>query len=71
MKVCVLQPKYSFNPLDIDSCFKGLLEMLDDCDESMDIIVLPEYSDVLADVHGKEGVYGAFEKYNATLLTRS
>ncbi len=70
MKVCVLQPKYSFNDLDIDSCFNGLLEMLDGCDESMDIIVLPEYSDAPADVHGKPGLYGAFDKYNKTLLEK-
>ncbi len=32
--------------------------MLDGCDESMDIIVLPEYSDAPADVKGK-AVYNA------------
>ena len=48
MKVCALQPKYSFNSCDLDACFNGLIELLDSCDNSLDIIVLPEYSDALA-----------------------
>ena len=71
MKVCLIQPAYSTDYTKIDEYFDAELALLAACDESMDLIVLPEYSDVLADVHGKEGVYGAFEKYNATLLTRS
>ena len=63
MKVCVLQPKYSFNPQDLDACFNGLLELLDKCDNSLDLIVLPEYSDVLADAQGKDGYYNAVEEY--------
>ena len=59
MKVCVIQPHYSMNPDDLDSCYQGLLSLLDQCDESLDLIVLPEYSDALADVVGKAGYYGA------------
>ena len=50
MKVCVIQPRYSFNEKDVESCFEELLALLEQCDESMDIIVLPEYSDAPADV---------------------
>ena len=71
MKVSVIQPKYSLNPEDIESCFEGLLALLDSCDDSMDIIVLPEYSDALADVHGKEGLYAAFNAYNGRLLEKA
>ncbi len=71
MKVCIIQPKYSFNEKDLDSCFKSLIEMLDECDDSFDIIVLPEYSDALADVKGKKGFYDAFYKYNETLLNKA
>ena len=56
MKVCALQPKYSFNSCDLDACFNGLIELLDSCDNSLDIIVLPEYSDALADVRVKTGI---------------
>ena len=71
MKVCVLQPKYSFNENDIDSCFKGLLSILEQCDDSLDIFVLPEYSDVLADVKGKDGYYNAVMKYGPELLEKA
>ncbi len=71
MKVCVIQPKYSFNSLDIENRFGGLLNMLDECDGTLDIIVLPEYSDALANVHGKAGLYEAFKTYNAKLLKKA
>ena len=59
MKTCVIQPRYSFDPCDLRECFEGLLSMLDQCDDSMDLIVLPEYSDAPADVVGKDGFYNA------------
>ena len=71
MKVCVIQPKYSFEEKDIKQCFEGLLALLDKCDESMDLIVLPEYSDAPADVQGKDGFYGAVKQYNATLMQKA
>lgn len=45
--------------------------MLDECDDSMDLIVLPEYSDVLADVKGKDAFYNASEQYSNILLNRA
>ena len=71
MKVCVLQPRYSFNENDVEQCFEGLLSLLDQCDESMDLIVLPEYSDALSDVKGKAGYYGAVLKYAPILLEKA
>ena len=68
MKVCVIQPHYSFDEKEVDSCFQNLISLLDECDESMDIIVLPEYSDALADVKGKDGFYNASKKYAPILL---
>ena len=55
MKVCVIQPHYSFDERDVDICFNDMLALLEKCDESLDLIVLPEYSDALADVQGKKG----------------
>ena len=71
MKICVLQPKYSFNEKDADECFESLLQLLEQCDDSMDIIVLPEYSDVLADVKGKAGYYDTVNHYNSILLEKA
>ena len=71
MKVCVIQPRYSFDEKDLSQCFEGLISMLDQCDESMDLILLPEYSDAPADVKGKEGFYNAVERYNEILLKKA
>ena len=71
MKVCVIQPAYSFDENDVEKCNSGLLDLLDKCDESMDLIVLPEYSDALADVKGKAGFYGAYEEYNERLIKKA
>ncbi|MBE6553194.1 MAG: hypothetical protein E7666_02515 [Ruminococcaceae bacterium] len=71
MKICLIQPHYSFDARDLDACFAALLSWLDRCDESMDMIVLPEYSDAPADVQGKDGFYSAVEKNNAVLLQKA
>ena len=71
MKVCVLQPRYSFDENEVGSCFEELLGLLDKCDESMDLIVLPEYSDAPADVKGKDGFYNAVESYNDALMQKA
>ena len=71
MKVSVIQPKYSFDPKDLDKCIRGIIELLDECDDSMDVIVLPEYSDVLADVKGKAGYYDAVNKYGSVVLEKA
>ncbi|MBQ3125595.1 MAG: carbon-nitrogen hydrolase family protein [Clostridia bacterium] len=71
MKVCVLQPKYSFREKDADECFASLVELLEQCDDSMDVIVLPEYSDALADVKGKAGYYAMVDQYSTVLLEQA
>jgi len=71
MKICVIQPHYSFAEKDLGQCFGDLLSLLDQCDESMDLIVLPEYSDAPADVQGERGFYGAVEANNAILLQKA
>ena len=71
MKVCVVQPKYSFNENDVDFRFNDLIKLLDECDDSLDLIVLPEYSDALADVKGKAGYYNAVNTYRDVLLKKA
>lgn len=46
MKFCVVQPFYSTDFSLSDSCFQWMMDTLDQCDDSMDLIVLPEYGDV-------------------------
>lgn len=46
MKAYVLQPPYSRDLSLSDKYFDYKMRLLDECDESADIIVLPEYSDV-------------------------
>ena len=71
MKVCVLQPHYSMNGADVDACFADLLALLDGCDESLDLIVLPEYSDVPADVAGDVAFAEAAERNAPRLLAHA
>mgnify|MGYP003311910500 CR=1 FL=1 len=68
MKACIIQPSYSFDKKDLETRNLMLIDLLSECDSSMDIIVLPEYSDALADVPGKEEFYSACEKYGKSLL---
>jgi len=46
MKVCVIQPEYSVDWSRSDELFRREIELLHQCDESMDLIVMPEYSDI-------------------------
>ena len=46
MKVTVIQPPYSMDLSKSQQYFDKKLELLEKCDDTMDIIVLPEYSDV-------------------------
>ncbi len=71
MKVCVIQPYYSFDYKDNDRCFEEMVALLDQCDESMDLIVLPEYSDVPADQPDKALFDASIAKYNDIILTKA
>ncbi len=71
MKVCVIQPYYSFDYTENDRCYEEMVKLLDQCDESMDLIVLPEYSDVPADQPDKAHYDASIVKYNADILERA
>ena len=68
MKVTLIQPRYSMKTEELDRCFSGLLELLNSCDPSSDLIILPEYSDVPARVSDPAAFRAAVEKNNALLL---
>ena len=57
MKVAVIQPYYSFDPKETDRCYREMTALLDECDESLDLIVLPEYSDIPADALARVMTY--------------
>ena len=71
MKVCVIQPYYSFNESDVDKCYNDMIKLLDGCDESLDLIVMPEYSDISSSQSSKSNFHACIEKYNKDVLERA
>jgi len=71
MKVCVVQPRYYFEYENIDKAFSDFLALIDQCDEDLDIIVLPEYSDILAASENRYQFFGAAEKYNEIIIDKA
>lgn len=70
MKVCVIQPPYSEDYEKSDDYFNYIIARLDECDDSIDIIVTPENSDIPCLAKTKEQQERSVEKYNATLLKK-
>ena len=69
MKACIFQPPYS-RDLSLSDCFFNYkLDLLKQCDDSMDIIVLPEYSDVPCATSTLEETLFYHNQYIDTLLT--
>ena len=71
MKVCVIQPAYSTDYSRSDYYFEEQLRLIDECDESMDIIVLPEACDVPCLAPTKELAEVSVAKYNKRLLDKA
>lgn len=71
MKAVVIQPPYSKNLEDADSFFNYKLNELDKCDESVDIIVLPEYSEVPVATSTREETLALHDRYIEPLLAKS
>jgi len=71
MKVCVLQPPYSMNYADADACFAKLCALMDACDASLDLIVLPEYSDIPVNTPGEKEFKDCILKYREIIAKRS
>ena len=71
MKVCIIQPKYSVDFEKSDELFKEEIAFLDKCDETMDLIVLPESSDIPCLAKTREQAELSVEKYNEILLDKA
>ena len=70
MKACIFQPPYSRDVSRSDEYFAYKLDLLDQCDASMDIIVLPEYSDVPCATGTLEETLYYHHKYIDALMDR-
>ena len=70
MKACIIQPPYSRDTSFSDEYFDYKLNLLDDCDSSVDIIVLPEYSDVPCATENLEETLFYHKKYIDILLNK-
>ena len=71
MKVCIIQPGYSADYSLSDLYFQKELELLDQCDETMDIIVMPESCDIPCLATTKEDSEKSVEKYNEAILKKA
>ena len=70
MKVCIIKPPYSADYSKSEEYFNIELELLEKCDDSMDIIVLPESCDIPCLAHTKVEAEASVEKYNSICLKR-
>ncbi len=70
MKVCIIQPAYSTDYSRSDEYFEAELSYLDRCDESMDLIVLPESADVPCLAKTREESEASVRKYKDRLIEK-
>lgn len=68
MKACVIQPPYSRDASRAEDNFAYMMGLLGSCDESMDVIVLPEYADVPCATSNMEDTLAHHNKYIDALL---
>ena len=71
MKICTIQPYYSFDAKDTQMCFEEMIKLIDECDDSLDIIVLPEYCDIPAAQSSKAGFHGSIKERNAIIMEKA
>jgi len=71
MKVCIIQPPYSVNYEESDRYFNIETELLDKCDSSMDLIVMPESCDIPCLAKTREQGEKSVEKYNRRMMEKA
>ena len=71
MKLCVIQPEYSADFSRADELFEKQLSLMEHCDSSMDIIVMPEACDIPVVAKTKEQSEELYHKYNKILLEKA
>lgn len=70
MKACIIQPPYSRDVSLSDEYFNYKIKKLDECERDIDIIVLPEYSDVPCATADLEETLYYHKKYIGILLDK-
>ncbi|MCL2008060.1 MAG: hypothetical protein FWG77_08250 [Treponema sp.] len=70
MKVCAIQPKYPHKQEESDECILFFLDTLDQCDESIDLILFPEGCNAPSYYHSMKDVQSHAEKYTEPLLNK-
>ena len=70
MKYAIIQPPYSRDRSQSDACFAFKMNLLDTMDSSVDVIVLPEYSDVPCAANTREEILTDHGKYMEPLLAK-
>ena len=70
MKVCIIQPAYSTDYSKIDYYFEKQAELLEMCDDTMDIIVCPEAASIPCLASTKADFEAAVDKYNNKLVSQ-
>ncbi len=71
MKVCVIQPLYSVNYDSSEAFFEAQLELMDRCDESMDLIVMPESCDIPCLAKTAEEAKRSTERFRERILQKA
>ena len=70
MKACIIQPLYSVDYSRSEELFRKELELLDSCDSTMDLIVMPEASDVPCLAHDRAEYEQSYRKFGPVLLEK-
>ena len=71
MKVCIIQPGYSTNYENVEQFYAAQLSLMDQCDDSMDLIVMPESCDTPCQAHNDEQRRHSLENYNEAFLKKA
>ena len=71
MKVCAFQPQYPFIAAETDAYVQFLLKTLDECDESLDLIVLPECCNAPGRYKDKEEFFSYVQKNTQPLMEKA
>lgn len=71
MKAAIIQPEYSTDVSRAFELFKAELSLLDLCDESLDIIVMPEYGDIPVMPDSNETFRECVRNYHTALIEKA
>jgi len=71
VKACIIQPYYSLDPKDTEKCFNDMVALIDKCDDSLDLIVLPEYADIPAAQSCAADFNSSIERYGDIILQKA